>query len=293
MEYYSGGFQPSIGPGVYVADGAGRIDNVAMRHNGWERRIDRAEELAQKHAFAAEILRFYALIAKFQAEFHGRLASEATLQEQPPGVRASDPNAVGEWFPRLLEILEHGGPEKVAERARFLRTAAPEVRRQLLSTYWSGAHPQRQEIDEFIARAFLQPYAEFVREKSKAEPDKHTSTLCPFCGRRPGVGVLRTLGEGGQRSLVCSFCLAEWPFRRILCPGCGEEDPHKLPVFTAEELQHVRVESCDSCKTYIKTVDLTRNGLAEPVVDEIAAVPLDLWAQEHGYAKLQVNLMQM
>jgi formate dehydrogenase maturation protein FdhE len=38
-------------------------------------------------------------------------------------------------------------------------------------------------------------------------------------------------------------------------------------------------------------VDLTRNGLADPVVDEIASIPLDLWAQEHGYAKLQVNLM--
>jgi FdhE protein len=264
-----------------------------MRHNGWERRIDRAEELAQKHAFAAEILRFYALIAKFQAEFHSRLAGQETFHEQTPGVQASDPYVAAEWFPRLLETLERGAPEKVAERARYLRSAAPEIRRQLLSTYWSGAHPQRQHVDEFIARAFLQPYAEFVREKSEAKPGTHTSTLCSFCGRRPGVGVLRTLGEGGQRSLVCSFCLAEWPFRRILCPGCGEEDPHKLPVFTAAELEHVRVESCDSCKTYIKTVDLTRNGLADPVVDEIAALPLDLWAQERGYSKLEVNLMQM
>jgi formate dehydrogenase maturation protein FdhE len=38
-------------------------------------------------------------------------------------------------------------------------------------------------------------------------------------------------------------------------------------------------------------VDLTRNGLADPVADEIASVPLDLWAQKHGYTKLQMNLM--
>jgi len=107
------------------------------------------------------------------------------------------------------------------------------------------------------------------------------------------VGVLRPLGEGGQRSLICSLCLAEWEFLRVVCPGCGEEDPAKLPVYTAEELQHVRVEACDRCKSYIKTVDLTKSGLGEPVVDEIASVALDLWAQMRGYAKLQVNLMQL
>ena len=100
-------------------------------------------------------------------------------------------------------------------------------------------------------------------------------------------------GDGGRRSLTCSFCLAEWPFRRIVCAACGEEDYSKLPVFTAAELPHVRVECCDTCKSYIKTVDLTRNGLAVPLVDEMAAIPLDLWAQERGYQKLQPNLMQM
>ena len=53
----------------------------------------------------------------------------------------------------------------------------------------------------------------------------------------------------------------------------------------------MRVECCDACKTYIKTADLVENGLAEPVVDEMAAISLDLWAQKQGYSKLQVNLM--
>jgi formate dehydrogenase maturation protein FdhE len=38
---------------------------------------------------------------------------------------------------------------------------------------------------------------------------------------------------------------------------------------------------------------LTRNGLAVPVVDELATVPLNIWAEEHGYAKLQPNLLGM
>jgi FdhE protein len=99
------------------------------------------------------------------------------------------------------------------------------------------------------------------------------------------------MGDGGARSMICSFCLAEWEFRRIVCPGCGEENDKNLAVFTASEFDYIRVECCDVCKTYIKTVDLTKNGRAEPLVDELASAPLDLWAREHGYAKLQTNLM--
>ena len=93
--------------------------------------------------------------------------------------------------------------------------------------------------------------------------------------------------------MVCSFCLAEWEFRRIVCPGCGEENDKMLPVFTANEFDFIRVECCDTCKIYIKGMDLTKNGRAEPLIDELATTPLDLWAQEHGYAKLQSNLLGM
>jgi FdhE protein len=53
------------------------------------------------------------------------------------------------------------------------------------------------------------------------------------------------------------------------------------------------VEACDSCQTYIKSVDLTKNGLAVPVVDELATIALNLWAEENGYRKLQLNLLGM
>jgi FdhE protein len=270
------------------------MDNDAMPQDAWRARIERAEELAQKHAFAAEVLRFYGFIARFQGELFSRLSDRTA--ELPANCSPSGelPNwLLGGPFQQFLARLRNHAPAKVADRARSLENGPAEVRMLLLNNFWNGLHPQRQEVDEFIARSYLQPYAGFLRGRAEFPQAKHTSTLCPFCGRRPGVGVLRPLGEGGQRSLICSLCLAEWPFRRILCPGCGEENHEKLPVFTAAELAHVRVEGCDSCKTYLKTVDLTRYGLAEPVVDEIAAVPLDLWAQEHGYTKLQANLMQI
>jgi FdhE protein len=77
----------------------------------------------------------------------------------------------------------------------------------------------------------------------------------------------------------------------MVCPACGEQIVEKLAVYTAEQFPHVRVEACDTCRYYVKTVDLTKNGHALPVVDELATIPLNLWAQEHAYVKLRSNLL--
>ncbi len=258
-----------------------------------QRRIARAEELATQYPFAGEILRFFVPVTRFQNESYG--SAENAFRNQQQSISFEQPLVAGvvDRFPDFLSLVEGIGPGSVAAAAYELRHQTADSKRELLSGYWIGAGTSGKGNGgkEFFARAFLQPYAEFVRERAGKQQTGPTPCLCPFCARRPGVGVLRPLGDGGQRSLLCSFCLGEWEFRRIVCPGCGEEDHAKLPVYTAEEFKHVRVECCDSCRQYIKTVDLTRNGLADPVVDEIASIPLDLWAQEHGYAKLQVNLM--
>jgi len=104
-----------------------------------------------------------------------------------------------------------------------------------------------------------------------------TVRVCPLCGARPLMGVLRVEGDSGKRFLLCSFCSQEWEFRRIHCPTCGEQAEGKLPVYVAEQLPHIRVEACDTCKFYLQTVDLTKDGHAIPLVDDLAAIPLTLW----------------
>jgi formate dehydrogenase maturation protein FdhE len=39
----------------------------------------------------------------------------------------------------------------------------------------------------------------------------------------------------------------------------------------------------------IKTIDLTKDGLAVPC-DDIASVSLDLWARERGYTRIKNNI---
>jgi FdhE protein len=89
------------------------------------------------------------------------------------------------------------------------------------------------------------------------------------------------------------MCSTEWEFRRVLCPGCGEENKDKLPVFTSEQFPYVHVEACDTCRGYLKSIDLTKDGRAVPQSDEIATTSLNIWAEEQGYTKIQVNLLGM
>jgi FdhE protein len=278
-------------------------DNRAMAKSEWQRRIARAEELGAQYTFAAEILRFYVAIARFQENFYAELGGSLERSNAGAGSVASDSEAFARPFPpelahrfaKFLAVVEQNGPDPLREAARELRNGGEDSHFQLLTVFWNESEtgPLPPGPHDFFARAFLQPYAAGIRSRSNMRWSGPTPFLCPFCKRKPGVGVLRPLGDGGQRSLVCSFCLAEWEFRRIVCPGCGEENYAKLPVYTAEELKHVRVECCDSCRSYIKTVDLTKSGLGEPIVDEMASIPLDLWAQKQGYTKLQCNLLQL
>src|ERR1044071_9782471 len=70
--------------------------------------------------------------------------------------------------------------------------------------------------------------------------------------------------------------------RPVVCENCGEERPAKLGYFHLPDFDYVRIEACDTCKHYIKGIDLTKLGLAAPLVDEIYSAPLDLWARAHG-----------
>lgn len=260
-----------------------------------QRGIERAQELAKRHAFAAEILGFFIPVARFQEEMQERLGAALARTSRSGPVQAElrreELLELSSRFASFLSVVEAHGPQQLAQQSRALRARGKDFWVELLSAAWIVLSPS--DAEGFLAQAFLQPYAQLLRSGASPHPAHHTYAVCPFCNRKPVVGVLRPMGDGAARSLVCGFCLNEWEFRRIVCPGCGEENNRRLPVFTAKEFDYIRLDCCDSCKTYLKTVDLTLNGHAEPIVDELACAPLDLWARDHGYAKLQKNLLGM
>jgi len=224
----------------------------------WQRRIERAQELAKESPVLPELLEFYQQIARFQS----------TVAEGPAPANLE----------ALLTLIRRSAPDVMAQAAR------PGIT-------WDDLLRSADPMHAFFARVLLQ--ADAAARARRSPVATGVQPHCPFCAEKPVAAVLRPEGDGGKRFLLCGLCFTEWEYRRLLCPNCGEEDKEKLPVYTAEEFPHIRVESCDTCRVYLKAIDLTRNGRAVPEVDELASVALDLWAAEHGYTKLQPNLFGM
>ena len=271
----------------------------------YEDRLQRAKSLAENHLFAAEFLNFYQAIAQFQKSLYAHIAanSAAHLSNAAPApLRESfDATVVLPHFRAFLDVTERAAPGPLADSARQLSAQSSDTWLALLAHHWTHAGLPLGDSSEspvaadpfaqFIPRAFLQPYAEFLAEQLPTPTLLVTATLCPLCSGQPLLGVLRREGDGGKRFLLCSFCSQEWEFRRIHCPTCGEQNELKLPVYVAEQFPHIRVECCDSCRHYLRSIDLTTNGNAIPLVDDLAALPLTLWAHEHNYTRLEPNLL--
>jgi formate dehydrogenase accessory protein FdhE len=283
-----------------------------MIHAKWDRRIRRATELTSSYPFAAEGLRFYARIATFQKSFYAEiqqaLADSPKISAARPLRDELDLFLLLPKFPGFLSLVRQIAPVPLAQAAAGLAQKGPAGWQQAIESFWHGdleltAAAQDMEdagpgdlqgassSEMSLAWIYLQPYAEYLADHREIEIVNGTPSTCPLCGSKPIVGVLRSEGDGAKKSLICMLCAHEWNFRRIYCPACGEEREPQMAFYSATEIAYVRADVCDSCHHYIKTVDLTKDGRAVPVVDELATIPLNLWATEHGYLKLQNNFL--
>ena len=269
--------------------------------SAWDARINRATELSSVYPFAAEGLRFYAQVAMLQQML------DSEFQQSPAHFFTSNSSDYGELnldallpsFAKFLADMRKIAPAALAIAADRLIQRAASLRSQLLENFWFSPNAiadGEQTIvgspeERCLAWLFLQPAAEYLSTRKSGSASGGSSTTCPRCGSKPIVGVLRPEGDGARKSLICMLCAHEWPFRRIYCPSCCEERETHMAFYCAPEIPHVRIDVCDTCHTYMKSVDLTKIGLAVPLVDELAALPLDLWAREEGYHKLQINLV--
>src|ERR1051325_6665190 len=208
----------------------------------FDQRIARAKNLAESCMAARDLLDFYGCLTIFQKSIFGQLNlnSETDVRMLLP------------YFPALLELVRRNGPDALVDFSeRNLGNA--EARENLLLSRWEigpGAAPEDPAAG-FFSRVLLQPYAESLATRGDIDCYETADATCPFCNARPVAVVLRGEGDGAKRWLLCSICSTEWPFRRVICPNCGEQDKDKLPIYTACGIDHVRVAACDSCNTYL------------------------------------------
>ncbi len=250
---------------------------IATSATSFEQRGARAALLASSADAAREPLEFARRLCDAQAglgmpkSLTGRLSEDVhALSLQP-----------------VLRVAAEHGPELLAIEADKRLHDDEETARTRLLVYWSGDARQ-----DFLSRAMLQPYVETLRARNVSPDRLHNPGHCPFCGGAPWISARKPEhdADSGFRFLSCALCALDWQFNRILCPSCEEQEPAKLPVFQSDVYPLVRIEACETCRRYVKSIDLTKDGRPVPIVDDLLSIAMDLWAAEEGYTRIEPGL---
>ena len=249
-------------------------------------RRERARDLGARLDFAEQPLRLYLALVDAQER-----AFERALMARPAAGELAA-FVVRDALPGIMEATIAAGPERLGEAA-LLRFHEGDL--EGIVEAWLAGEDQGA-TDAFLARASAAPVLEALPDlaatlRAGETDDRH----CPRCGGLPQLAVFAETGETlltSPRKLVCSRCANEWVMSRMTCASCGETSGAKMPILSDVELfPHLRIDACEICRRYLITVDQRKDPRAVPVVDELAALPLDLVAAERGYTKIVRNLM--
>jgi FdhE protein len=254
----------------------------------FDRRAARAELLAAESAAASDPLRFAAGLYRVQSAVAGAIEAAASSGGLT-GHLDRDLSALEPAIPAVLEFAVLSGPAPLAAEAEGRLEDDSSTRHGRLLTFWEGGTGSG---DDYLSRAILRPYVETLRVFVRAPARVHRRGGCPFCGAPPAIAARRDAGalEGARRMLACLLCGSEWLFQRILCPSCFEEDPVKLPNFQSDRHPSVRIEACETCRRYVKSLDLSLDARPIPEVDDLVSLSLDLWAAEEGFSRIEPGL---
>jgi Protein involved in formate dehydrogenase formation len=286
---------------------------AAVAARQWTDRRSRTAELRRRHTFARELLDFYGALLSVQEQSYAE-----AISARPPA-RDLVTYVAEMVVPAVVDVSFAAGPVKLRDTlAHRLETTDP---RDLVAAWIRGE--DQVMVDRYVARASVGPVLEALGPEAAAScigvrDHRH----CPNCGGPPQLSYFAVAGEdlaAGGRFLVCARCHGSWGYARMTCPGCGEDSSSRLPIFNEEGtasgergsvvrglqgrlgghgnlahkavFPHIRIEGCDTCRRYLLNIDLAADPAAVPVVDELAAIPLDLYAREQGFSKITPNLM--
>ena len=259
----------------------------------WAAHRPRGEALRERHPFAGELLTLY-------------LALLEVWEEAWRAARADPPDALAPWaaehvLPAVVRCTVRFGPQPLSAAVGELGAVEP-----LLAGWLAGA--ELAPVERYLARAVLRGPIEAVDPAAACagDPAPRGGRHCPLCGGRPQLSYRTDAADAlvtGRRFLTCVRCARSWPYTGNACASCGETAGARRTVFaerpgapvvgrrSAGLLPHLRVEGCESCSRYLIDVDLGVDGRAVPEVDELTALPLDLYAGERGLEKIAPNLM--
>ncbi|GBD98712.1 formate dehydrogenase accessory protein FdhE [bacterium BMS3Abin07] len=112
---------------------------------------------------------------------------------------------------------------------------------------------------------------------------------CPVCNAVPALSVLE---EEARRRYYCSFCGTIGFYKRIGCPNCHNEDPKLIDIIYVDDTD-MRIDACNQCESYFKSVDVSKTILQNLEETDILSLPVDIIAQNKGYKRRSPNPVGM
>lgn len=182
----------------------------------------------------------------------------------------------------LRKIMQQ--PELTENRlSQFLTKSSGDLEKHFRERGWqedafAGPALAAAAVTEALASFYIS-LAEEVREE--LDLALWSEGCCPVCGRQPAMAMLN---REGARILECRFCYTRWQFPRMECPFCRNRDPQRLRYFYTDDYPGRRVQLCERCKSYLKTVvvkEIGREVILE--LENIFTSELDHLALREGY----------
>ncbi len=113
---------------------------------------------------------------------------------------------------------------------------------------------------------------------------------CPTCGSAPAMAQLIGFDPGRKRFLACGCCSTRWQFGRTRCPFC-REDAQRVSVVTVAGESGLRIDFCDLCKGYLKTLEGQTDETF--LLADWTSLHLDLLAHDRGLKRRAVSLYDL
>ncbi len=212
-------------------------------------------------------------------------------RKRPREPRASaSPKSVGEAFDDTLQRAASARKVRMALEKNKLDVLA------LLPCVLSGKNDsltiaaESLELDPSLVRTLAQNAVKPALRGwcRQLTPSAHGiqwfREYCFICGAPATLGELQ--GNEQAKHLRCGNCGADWPFPRLRCAHCGNEDHRTLGYLYSEPHQKIGVEVCHGCHSYLKIIAAFDATPAEMLpVEDLATLHLDYIAQERGYGR--------
>lgn len=154
-----------------------------------------------------------------------------------------------------------------------------------------AAEEMKIGLDEyiFILVNWVKPLMSLVSASSMegVDTDEWLAPVCPFCGYLADMGKIIEARDN-RRMLHCGICEYEWYFPRVTCAICENTDTETLGYLSVSDDSPYRVDYCDKCKGYIKTLRIPKmqeESRYDLTVENLVTTWLDASAMELGYRR--------